>query len=777
VLFSAANAFLFRPVQAANPSELVQVFTSDADGAPYGGASYADYEDFRDRARVFSRLLASTRVRATLSDADRPELMHGLLVSGNYFDVLGLLPSRGRFFLPEENRTPATHPVVVLSHHAWLRRFNADPDIAGRVVRLNGQAFTVIGVGPHAFAGTGFDEPAEFFVPVMMHGTIAPERVVLHDRQARVFTILGRLAAGVPDRDADAALARLAADLLEQDPAAWQDRTGRGRRITVLPELDARHARSGPGPALWIMTTVVAGVAVLLGITGVNVATVLLARASARRKEIAIRLAMGASRGRVVRLLLTECALLAAAGGAIGLLIAQGTATLFSRFRPAEAPAFDLSLDYRILLFSIAASLAAVAFFGLAPVLQSTRPDLETELRGIPRTVRMRRFHVGLRDALVVVQVAVSLASIVFASLLYRSVLAGFAEDVGFRRDGLLSIEADLAAVPAAGEARERFYREAVDSLAALPGIDQVVLAALVPLDGSNRQTRIAIRDGDSLISVVPDINVVGAGYFALLDVPLLRGREFTAIDRAGAPRVAVVNESMAREFWNGDAVGRVFEDGEGAEVLVVGMVRDLRHRSLAEAPRPMVYFAAAQSTGSRMTFHLRTGVPAAAIGPAVQRTLRDLHASAGLSRVRTMAEYLHDVTAPQRLGGWTAAGAGMLELALAIIALYGVIAYATSQRTREIGLRMALGATAGSVHWLIMRKGLTLAAAGVVAGAGLALASGPALASLLIGVGPADPMSFAAAAALLLPIAAAASYVPARRALRIDPSAALRRE
>jgi len=778
VIFSFANSFLFRPLHAANPSEIVQLFTSDFDGPAYGASSYADYEDFRDRSTVFSGLLASMRTRAALSDRERPELINGVFVSSNYFEVLGLQPSRGRFFLPDENRTPGTHPVVVLSHAAWQRRFGSDPDIAGRVIGLNGHAFTVIGVGPPQFAGTSIEEAAEFFVPVMMKSILSPDAFDLRDRRTRAFTVFGRLKTGASLLQADAALRVIAGQLSFVDPGAWRDRAGRGRVVTILPELEARFVGAPAGTVAWIFSSVLAGVVVLLGIACVNVATVLLARATTRRKEIAVRLAMGASRGRVVRQLLTECALLAAAGGALGLLLAQWVAALFARFRPDEAPPFELTLDYRILIFGIAASLLTIVLFGLAPALQSTRPDINAELKDAARSVRVRRFRLGLRDALVVVQVAVSVMLIIGAALLFRSYLTGRHQDPGFRRDHVLNVEVDLSAIPGGGDAQARFYREAVRAAEGIPGIKQAALAALVPLDGSNRSTRLLIDRGASAVTVAPDINNVGPGYFALMEIPVLRGREFTAVDRQGAPLVAVVNESMARQFWNGDAIGRSFRsESRNATVQIVGIVRDIRHRSPGEEPRPMVYFCADQQYDRRMTLHLRTAGSPAALGSAVQRTLHETHPAAAIAPPRTMDEYMDFVTMPQQLGSVAAAVTGMLELGLAVMALYGVIAFATAQRTREIGLRMALGASSRSVAGLIMRDGLTLAAVGIGSGVGASLAAAPIVGSLLVGVGAADPLSFGTAAVLLFVVAAIASYVPARRALRIDPSVALRAE
>ena len=493
--------------------------------------------------------------------------------------------------------------------------------------------------------------------------------------------------------EANAAFRVLAADLHRQDPAAWTDRAGRARVVTAMPETAARFAGEGPGFVIAMFTGLIAGVVALLAIACVNVATVLLARATTRRKEIAVRLAMGASRGRVIRQLLTECALLAAAGGVLGLLIAQSVAALFLRFRPDEAPAFDLTLDYRILLFGIAASLVTVVLFGLAPALQTTRPDVNAELKDTTRPVRLRGLRFNLRSGLVVIQVALSLAFVIGAALMVRSSHAGRTEDPGFRREGVFSIGINLSTIPDRGGAHARFYQEATRSVAAIPGVDRVALAGLVPMDGSNSQTTLRMPWG----STSPDINEVGPGYFALLDIPIKKGREFTTDDHESSPRVALVNETMAQRAWHGDAVGKVFTVDNTNELFqVVGVVGDLRHRSFAEAPIPMVYFSAAQRSRPRMTLHVRTPVPPRVIasrraeGPPRDRSL------GRLTLPETMTEYVDRVTLPQRLTAAGAIATGGLELTLAVMALYGVISFTASQRRREIGLRMALGASSG---------------------------------------------------------------------------------
>ena len=776
VLFSFAYAFVYRPLNAANPAELVEVFTGDFDGPSYGGSSYPDYQDFRDRAGIFRGVLAETRAQATLSDRDRPEVVQGALVSPNYFEVLGLRPSRGRFLAADDNRAGAP-PAVVLSHDSWQRRFAADPAIVGRVVGLNGQPVTVIGVGPPRFAGTSIEYAAEFFAPVALQPLVSPGPDMLRNRGARVFTLIGRLKEDVTIQEADAALRVVAAQLLLEEPLAWRDRSGNGRAVAVLPEVEARFAEA-PGTSAWIFTSVLAGVFVLLGIACMNVATLLLGRAAARRKEIAVRLAIGASRGRLVQQLLTECALLAAAGGLFGLVLAQWIGMLFVRFRPDEAPPFDLSLDYRILVFAILASLLTTVLFGLAPALQSTRPDVNAELKDHARPIRVRRFRVGLRDVLVVVQVAVALTLIIAAALLARSLYATRFEDLGFRQDGVINVGINLSTTAIAPDEQARFYREAVRTVAGLPGVERVALAGLVPMDGSNRSGELRIGSGDAPESVSPDTNAVGPGYFAMMGIPVRRGREFADSDRAGAPPVAVVNEMMAQRFWKGDAIGALFRDTRlDADVQIVGIVADVRHRSFGEAPRPMVYFSADQRYHPRMTLHVQSSAPPAALGPAVVAALHAVDPAAGLARPQTMAEHMATASLPQRAGGLAAVAIGLLELALAVMALYGVMAFAMGQRTREIAVRLALGAPVGSITRLLMRDGLALALAGVAVGVVLALGAAQMLGSLLIGIGPADPVSFVGPAVLLLVVAAIASYVPARRALRADPTAVLRGE
>jgi predicted permease len=335
-----------------------------------------------------------------------------------------------------------------------------------------------------------------------------------------------------------------------------------------------------------------------------------------------------------------------------------------------------------------------------------------------------------------------------------------------------------LSTMANGGGARARFFREAVRSVGDLPGVEMASLAALVPLDGSNRAHRIEIGEGGLRRAEAVDTNIVGATYFELMNVPVVQGREFSTLDRDATPPVALVNKTMAMRFWNGDAIGRFFRDEEsGADVRVVGIVGDLRHRSFAEAPLPMVYFSAGQRQATRMTLHVRTSVAPAAIGASVHRVLHELGPAAGIGRAETMAEFLDRVTMPQRMGGVAAGAVGVVELLLAVMALYGVIAYATSQRTREIGLRVALGAPIGSVTGLLMRHGVRLTFIGLVLGMVLALGAGQVAASLLIGVGSADPASFVITAVVLSSVAAVASYVPARRAARIDPGLALRAE
>jgi predicted permease len=778
VLFSFANAFLFRGLPGTRTSELMQVFTSNRRGTLYGSTSYADYEDLRERVPVFGGLLAFRRAKATLSDTGQSAMIPGALVSANFFEVLGFRPSQGRFFLPEENRSPGTHPVVVLTDDAWRRRFGSDPQIVGRAIGLNGHAFVVVGVGPPRFAGISFDEGAEFFVPVMMERAISPGESTLVDRRQRGYRILGRLKTGVSPGEAGAAIRLLASQLFLQYPVEWRNNAGQGRTFTVLPEIEGRFAGAPASAWLGIFSAVMAGVVVLLGIACVNVATVLLARAAARRKEIAVRLALGASRRRVVQLLLTECALLAVGGGALGMLAAQWATALFAQWRPAEVPPFDLSLDYRIVLFTVGASIVTVFFFGLAPALQTTRPDVNAELKDRTSPVRIRRFRFGLRDGIVIVQVAVSLVLVIGAALLLRSAKAGLQEDPGFRRDGIFNVSIDLSTMAGGAESRMRFYREAVQSVTAIPGVERAALASLVPLDGSNRTMAIQARGRAMMTDATVDINVVGAGYFGLMDTPVVQGREFSPADRQGAPLVAVVNETMAARVWGGNALGQVLRDPERkVDFQVVGIVRDVRNRSLAESAIPIVFFPAGQNADPRMTLHVRTSEPPRLVAEAVHRVLQQLDPRAGLSSAETMTEYMDRVTLPQRFGGAGAALAGALELALAAMALYGVMAYSMSQRTREIGLRVALGAPTGSVARLIMKDGLVLAIVGIAIGSVVALICGPILGSLLIGVSPADPISFAGAALVLLAVTMCASYLPVRRAVRVDPSVALRSE
>jgi predicted permease len=778
ILFSFANAFLFRPLYADQGHDLVEVFTSSARGSLYNGNSWLDYQDYAAQAGVFSGLAAFDGARASFSDSDRPDMVQGMIVSGNYFEVLGLKPALGRFFLPGEADAAASQPVVVLGHDMWARRFNADPAILGRAVGLNGHASTVIGVAPPGFGGTSFDYSASFFVPATMEALMRPDERFVPSRGGRIFSLLGRLKPGMSISQAQAALDLLAAQLHRAYPEDWKSADGRGRRITVLPELEARHATAGLGMVRWLFLSVMAGVLTLLGIACVNVATVLMARASTRRKEIAVRLALGASRGRIVRQLLTECALLAVAGGALGVWIAHSGGRLFERFRMDGMPPFDLTLDVRILVFAIGASALTVILFGLAPALQTTKIGVNAELKGMAPALRVRRLRIGLRDGLVVTQVAVSLVLTVVAGLLLRSVYESRTADPGFRRDDIVNIGVDLSTLPGGPDAHAAFYREAVDAVKALPGVDGVALAGLVPLSGSNMQYEFLLGAGDDATRILPYVNVVGPGYFRMLDIAVRSGREFTGADVNGGPPVALVNDVMAQRYWQGAALGKTLRVEETGETVdVVGVVRGVADMDFNGEVRPMVFLCAGQRYRARMTLHVRSEAPASAIGPALERALHEINRTAALTPARTMHDHIAFATLGQRIGGAGAAATGVLELSLAIMALYGVIAYSAAQRMREIGLRMALGAPAASVTRLVMHHGLVLSAVGVAIGGVVAIAMGPALQSLLIGVSPLDPATLVLSMLLMIGAGTAASYLPARRAMRVDPMTALRAE
>jgi predicted permease len=778
-IFSLVNALLLRPVEGVEaPERLVSIYTSDYSSGLYGGSSYPDYLDFRDQADAFTGLAAFEDTVANLTFGGEAERLRGQAVTGNYFSVLGVRPAAGRTLLPADDAGGAPQ-VVVISHGLWRRRFNSDRGLVGTGLMLDGRTYTLVGVAAENFKGTRLGPTSpDFWVQLARPDTASPDA-----RGNRGIDIVGRLRDGVTLEQAQEQVSAVAARLAREYPDTNMGTLGRPdepRPVTVTPE-----TRLGPQrqKAVWAVSAVLlAVVTCVLLIACANVANLMLVRASTRGREMAVRLALGAGRLRLVRQLLTESLCLALAGGAAGLLIARWTADLLPTFFPRDdAAALDFSLDWRVIAFTASVSLLSGAFFGLTPALRATRPDLVPALKDAGGAPVGGRRRLSLTNALVVAQVALSLVLLVGAGLFIRSLLKAVSADLGFTTENVLVARLDLRGEEAEAGKGQLFYRELQERVGALPGVRSVGLARIVPLSGGGMRRGTIIegyepRPGED---VEINMNVVSPGYFGTVGIPLAAGRDFGAQDVKGGPGVVIVNEEFARRYFSdGSPLGkRLRIDSEGPFLEVVGVARDSKYRNLREDPLPFFYVPLAQNYAPGMALLVRTEVAPAAVAPLIRAEVQGLNKSVPVFGVGTLEGHLAAALATERMLALLLSLFGGAALLLAAVGIYGVISYAVVRRTREIGVRMALGARARDILRMVVGQGMSIVFAGGALGLALALALTRVLRSMLYGVSATDPLTFGMIAVLLTAVALLACYVPARRATRIDPLAALRHE
>jgi macrolide transport system ATP-binding/permease protein len=735
--------------------------------------SYPDFVDYRQRRPAsVDDLIASTLVPMNLRGEGDAQRVFGQLVSGNFFDALGVRAILGRTFLPQEDRTPNAHPVVVLSHNFWQRRFAGDPAILGRTLTLNGRAFTVIGVGPPGFRGTEPYLNLDLFVPMMMQASVLTgDR--LNARDHAWLEVMARLKTGVSIARAQADLSLVAAALA----AAYPDDQGHGIRVYPLWQAPA----SG-GAAVTALMGIELGVAgVILLIACANVGNLLLARAAGRQRETAVRLTLGASRRRLVQQLLTESALLAVAGGICGVAISYWTKDLVTWFIPPAPLPIDLNptLDLPVLIYAAAVTAASVLAFGLMPALLGA-PSIGAALKESANAVTASPRRARLRQALVVAQVALSLVLLVSAGLFVRTLQNAQAVDPGFStRSGVL---ASIDLLPAGYDApRGRaFLRDAVARVREIPGVEAASLASRVPLGfggGSSFSATIEGYTPTATEEITLYYTRAGSDYLKTMGIGLVAGREFTDRDTAETGDVAIVNETIARRYFAGrDPIGRRIHFGDRT-IEIVGVARDGKYSQITEAPRSFLYLPVQQFYRADAVLHVKTRGNPADVVPRLHQVFRALDANVPLFDVRTIADHLEIAVFLQRMIASLLGAFGALALVLATVGLYSVIAANAVQRTPEIGMRMALGASRRDIVSLILRQGLGMALAGV--GIGLVAAFGVTrlFKTLLLGVSATDGVSYAGTTALLVLIALAASYLPARRAAGVDPLEALRHE
>jgi len=779
-IFGVVDRLLVRLLPVNEPARLVNLIGRDEKGEEDTSFSYPIYKDYRDQNDVFDGLLAYSETAMNLNEGGQPERIMGVLVSGNYFDALGVTPALGRAFLPEEDRTPGAHPVAVVSYGLWRRRFGADPKLVGRVITLNTQSFTVIGVAPAEFHGVKRGLSPDVYVPIQMIMQAWPARRPddLNNRGFSWLNLMGRLKSGVTREQAQAAISALSNRIMQVHPK------------NTWPSIALEDGGQGETGEISDLRTplklLMATVALALLIACVNVANLSLARAQTRGREMAVRLAVGASRFRLIRQLLTESLLLSLLGGLLGLFLAVWLTDVLAAYSPptggSTPPLLDARLDWRVLAFAATLSLATGLLFGLVPAWRASKPNLTVALKeesGAAGAGRIRG-----RGALISAQIALSLVVLVCAGLCVRSLLALQRIDAGFETAKVLVMGLDLSLNGYKEEQGRQFYANLLERVSALPGVEAASLARRVPLTGSGMRMSLGIEGytptDDKPINF--DMNIVGPRYCATMKLPLVAGREFTANDNAAAPPVVIINDAAARTYWpNQNPLGkRLIIGGPGRKpqpAEIIGVAGASRYRSLTEAFRPGMLLPAAQNYASDLSLHLRSAGDPALLIESARRELRALDPQLPATNIRTLEEQRRNSLYSERLTALLLSAFGALALLLAALGIYGVMAYAVAQRTREFGIRMALGARAGDVLRLILRQGARLIGAGVALGLAGAFAATRLIRSFLYQVSYTDPMAFVSAALLLAAVALLACYIPARRATKVDPMIALRYE
>ncbi len=795
-VFSIINAVVFRPRPVADPERLVELYSGDAGGS----SAYQDFLVFRDQGEVFSGLAAYGLKTFKLSEADEVEPIFGESVSGNYFDVLGVKPFIGRTFLPEEDQTPGSHPVAVISHGLWRRRFGADPASIGKTITLNNHALTVIGVAPPQYTGMIRGLAAEVWVPVMMIPRLEPQygEALLDSRGNSWLFIVGRLKPEATLEQARARFDLISSQLREAYPESWRQKRvesgeTREKSVSILPESETRILPPARAAAYAFIAVVLTIVNLVMLIACLNLANLLLARATARGKEIAVRLTLGASAWRIARQLLTESLLLAAIAGAAGVLLAMWLMNALAASLPALPEgyriALDLRLDWRVLSYTLAFSFLVGVLFGLAPALQASRSDVIAALKDGAEVFAGARRQSRLRNGLIVAQVALSMVLLAAAGLVMRSARNLHPLNLGFDSLNLVVAPVELEERQYDRARSQDFYRQLAERTRALPGAQVVVFADYLPgLNRTRSSVEIEGYQSSPGENMALDRNIIGPGYLTAMNIPITQGRDFDERDRDGAPCVAVVNEALARRYFaGGRALGKHLIKSVWRQPKqfceIVGVVRNDKFQALQKEPRPWYAFALTQSHSTRATMLVHTEGAPENLVPTVRHAIRSLDQTILVNGVLTLSDTFGPVLYFYRLFGLLVGGCGLLAILLAVIGIYGLVAYAVSRRTREIGIRMALGADKQKILGLVMRQGLILVTYGLSAGLLLALALTRVLTSsifpipILNGVSATDPLTFGSIALLLIVVALLACYIPARRATKVDPMVSLRCE
>jgi len=786
-IFTMVNSLLLRPLPVLAPDELVEIYSFDPQIATPVTSSYPDYLSIRESVTTIGGIAGHAMLAANMTGNGRAEMVYGEFVTGGFFELMGITPHMGRLIGEDDDRVPGGHSVVVLGHGFWRDRFAGDESIIGEALTLNGRPYTIIGIAPPEFNGLVHVFDAQLWIPATMADEIDPFGIVSRQdspgdtrpeqRGTRWMMLKGRLAEGMGVEQVQAELDAIFARLAVEYPAGnegWEPRVLPATSIRVHPLADGYLA---PVAAL------------LLGMVGLvlisactNIAAMTLSRSSARSREIAVRLALGAGKARLVRQLLTESLALAFLGGLGGVALTFWLRGLLLSFQPPAAVpmSWNLPVDGRVIAFTFALAVAAGLVFGLAPALRSSRPDLVAALKEGARGSEGSGRKLGLRGALVVVQVAVCIVLLVGAALMVRSARSATDIDLGFDPEGLLTYSVDMDLLDYSREDAREFFDNASARIRVLPGVRAVGRASRMPLSMSLNTNGIYI-EGLHVTSDDPatqvDAAIVDGAYFETLGVSLLRGRTFGAQDTPDSAAVAIVSLALAERYFADGAVGQRFHTGslEGEAYEIVGVVADTKVRTVGEEAVPYVYYADERGTRSSATLAVRLDGDTPQLRAAVRQELLALEPELVFLDDSDMIGILAMALFPVRFGAAMLIGAGVIALLMVSIGLYGVIAYSVARRSREIGVRMALGAASGDVLRLVLRRGLGLVAIGAIVGGLAAALLSRVLGSVLYGVGALDPLAFGAAFLILLLVSGLANWLPARRAALLDPVQALR--
>jgi predicted permease len=781
-IYSLVNAFFLRPMPVDHPDRLVAVSVSIPNGGnSIEGFSYPQWQDFRTADTGLSELLGSTGLPLSMTDGQMPELIWGEIVTGNYFSGLGVHPVVGRGFLPDEDETPDLKPVCVLNYNFWQRRFHADPEIAGKTIQLEGHTFTIVGVAPRGFIGTVlFNFVPDVWVPVAMQKTVASNFLDLENRASRWMSVRGRLKPGVSMKQAEAALNLVATRLGKEYP-----KTDAGLKVQLI----AAGARTQPWmivtgmiPTATLIMGVVVGLVLLIACA--NVANLMLARGAGRVREMAIRVAVGASRMRLVRQLLSESILLSLAGGGVGIVLAVWFNTMLNQFYPAlDFQTVDLNyqsqVDPKILLFTALVSIAAAILFGLWPALRASKVDQASAMKGESSA----RVRTGSGNVLVMVQVAMSCVLLVGGGLFLRSMEFARNVDPGFYRTGISMFSINLDLQGYKPDRAMQLEREMMDRLRTIPGVDAAAFAFPLPLDTYGGPAPVYPEGwtprSDSEQTIARNSRV-SPGYFETMGTKIIAGRAIDERDTESSKLVAVVNETMASRYWGSaeKALGHRFAQSKGGRLFeIVGVARNGKYVSFGEPAFSYTFTPFAQDYYGQVEVLLRSKEDIAALMPVVRAEMSKLDPALPLFGVRTMPQFLNRTVSVYELGASLVGTFAITAMLLAAVGIYGVLYFTVARRTKEIGIRMALGARQGQVLRGVLQRSLLWVLCGLGLGVALALMAGPMTGKLVAGISAADPLTFCAAVAAFAAIVVAASVVPARRASRVDPIEALRHE